>query len=131
MCARRDMTPRPFLSRRAPIYADIPDEKWNDWHWQLSHRLNSVEDFEKVFKEVDILLTPTAPHPAFKIGEQSNSPLAMYLEDIYVSAASLAGLPAISIPAGLVNRMPVGAQLIAPRLKEDLILKIAEFILKK
>jgi lysine 2,3-aminomutase len=53
MRARRDMTPRPFLSRRAPIYADIPDEKWNDWHWQLSHRLNSVEDFEKVLKLTD------------------------------------------------------------------------------
>jgi lysine 2,3-aminomutase len=44
------MTPRPFLSRRAPIYADVPEEKWNDWRWQLSHRLNSVEDIEKVLK---------------------------------------------------------------------------------
>jgi aspartyl-tRNA(Asn)/glutamyl-tRNA(Gln) amidotransferase subunit A len=90
-----------------------------------------IEDFKKVFTEVDIVLTPTSPHPAFKIGEQINDPLAMYLEDIYVSGASLAGLPALSIPAGLVNNMPVGAQLIAPRLKEDLILKIAEFILNK
>ena len=102
-----------------------------------------IEDFNKVFKEVDILLTPTCPHPAFKIGEQSNDPLAMYLEDIFVSGASLAGLPAISIPAGLVKtkksvadktgsvtEMPIGAQLIGPRLKEDLILKIADFILK-
>lgn len=102
-----------------------------------------INDFNKVFKEVDILLTPTCPHPAFKIGEQSNNPLAMYLEDIFVTGASLAGLPAISIPAGLVKtgkpsenqitnkEMPVGAQLIAPRLKENLILKIADFILKK
>jgi len=90
-----------------------------------------IEDFKKAFKEVDILLTPTAPHPAFEIGKQSNDPLANYLEDIFVSNASLAGLPAISIPAGLVDKMPIGAQLIAPRLKEDLILKIAEFILKK
>ena len=55
----------------------------------------------------------------------------MYLEDIFVSGASLAGLPAISIPAGLVDGLPVGAQLIGPRLREDLILKIAEFISKK
>ena len=42
------MSPLPFPSKRAPIYQDVPDEKWNDWRWQLSHRLNSVEDFEKV-----------------------------------------------------------------------------------
>ena len=91
----------------------------------------TIEDFNKAFKDVDILLTPTEPHPAFKIGANSNDVLAMYLEDIFVSGASLAGLPAISIPAGLVDGLPVGAQLIGPRLREDLILKIAEFISKK
>ncbi|MHB8903796.1 MAG: Asp-tRNA(Asn)/Glu-tRNA(Gln) amidotransferase subunit GatA [Patescibacteria group bacterium] len=90
-----------------------------------------IEDFNKAFKNVDLILTPTAPHPAFKIGAHSNDVLAMYLEDIFVGGASLAGLPAISIPAGLVDKMPIGAQLIGPRLREDLILKIAEFILKK
>ena len=90
-----------------------------------------IEDFNKAFKDVDILLTPTEPHPAFKIGANSNDVLAMYLEDIFVSGASLAGLPAIYIPAGLVDGLPVGAQLIGPRLREDLILKIAEFISKK
>ena len=48
VCRSFTMSPTPFVSRRAPIYADVPDEKWNDWRWQLSHRLNSVEDFEKV-----------------------------------------------------------------------------------
>ena len=43
----------PFLSKRAPIYQDVPDEKWNDWRWQLSHRLNTVEDFEKVLTLTD------------------------------------------------------------------------------
>jgi lysine 2,3-aminomutase len=47
------MSPLSFPSRRAPIFIDIPDEKWNDWHWQLSHRLNSIEDFEKVFPLTD------------------------------------------------------------------------------
>ncbi|MEI6835525.1 MAG: Asp-tRNA(Asn)/Glu-tRNA(Gln) amidotransferase subunit GatA [Candidatus Falkowbacteria bacterium] len=77
------------------------------------------QDFSKAFSEFDLLLTPTSPHPAFKIGEISNDPLAMYLEDIYVTGASLAGLPAISIPSGLVNRdgksLPIAGQLIAPR----------------
>lgn len=94
------------------------------------------EDFERIFKEVDILLTPTSPHPAFKIGEQINDPLAMYLEDIYVTGASLAGLPAISIPAGLVatefggKKMPIGAQLIAPRLAEGTLFKVANVLRK-
>jgi len=92
-----------------------------------------IEDFNKVFKEVDILLTPTCPHPAFKIGEQVNDPLAMYLEDIFVTGASLAGLPAMSVPAGKVktkegNEMPVGAQFIAPRLEEGKIFKVVSVL---
>lgn len=89
-----------------------------------------IDDFEKAFKEADILLTPTSPHPAFKIGGQIDNPLTMYLEDIFITGASLAGLPAISIPAGLVEveegkKLPVGAQLIAPRLEEKTLLKVA------
>ncbi|MFA5109404.1 MAG: Asp-tRNA(Asn)/Glu-tRNA(Gln) amidotransferase subunit GatA [Patescibacteria group bacterium] len=92
-----------------------------------------IKDFENVFKEVDLLLTPTEPHPAFKIGEQINDPLAMYLEDIFVTGASLAGLPAISVPAGEVavedgKELPVGAQLIGPRLKESLVLRVASVL---
>lgn len=77
------------------------------------------QDFDKAFKNFDLLVTPTAPHVAFKIGEKSNDPLAMYLEDIYVTGASLAGLPAISIPSGLVDGLPVAGQLIAPRGQEN------------
>lgn len=89
-----------------------------------------IDDFNKAFEKVDVILTPTTPHPAFKLGEQVNDPLAMYLEDIFATGASLAGLPAMSIPAGNVktkegNEMPIGAQLIAPRLREDLIFKAA------
>ncbi|MDP2944637.1 MAG: Asp-tRNA(Asn)/Glu-tRNA(Gln) amidotransferase subunit GatA [bacterium] len=92
-----------------------------------------VKDFAEAFKKVDILLTPTEPHPAFKIGEQVDDPLAMYLEDIFVTGASLAGLPAISVPAGTVEvedgkQMPIGAQIIGPRLKEGLIIKVASVL---
>ena len=90
------------------------------------------QDFEKAFKDFDLLLTPTAPHPAFKIGEKSNDPLAMYLEDIYVTGASLAGLQAISIPTGLVERdgvmLPVAGQLIAPRNSESKLFKAAMLV---
>jgi len=93
-----------------------------------------ISDFETAFKSVDIILTPTCPHPAFKIGAQNDDPLAMYLEDIFVTGASLAGLPAISIPAGLVmpedgdKEMPIGAQLIGPYLSESEILRIANIL---
>ncbi|NCN22059.1 Asp-tRNA(Asn)/Glu-tRNA(Gln) amidotransferase subunit GatA [Candidatus Falkowbacteria bacterium] len=98
-----------------------------------------VEDFNQAFKKVDILLTPTSPHPAFKLGAQNADPLAMYLEDIFVTGASLAGLAAISIPAGEVSvkdgggnlagekveTMPIGLQLIAPKLKENILFRTA------
>lgn len=92
-----------------------------------------IEDFTAAFKKVDLLLTPTSPHAAFKIGEQINDPLTMFLEDVFVTGASLAGLPAMSVPAGLVTmadgkKMPIGAQLIAPRLEEGLLLKVAKFL---
>jgi len=98
-----------------------------------------VEDFNQAFKKVDILLTPTSPNPAFKLGAQNADPLAMYLEDIFVTGASLAGLAAISIPAGEVSvkdgggnlagekveTMPIGLQLIAPKLKENILFRTA------
>lgn len=92
-----------------------------------------IEDFKRAFEKVDLLFTPTTPHPAFKIGERVSDPLAMYLEDVFVTGASLAGLPAISVPAGTIlaegkKEMPIGAQLIAPRLKEDILLKAAKIL---
>jgi aspartyl-tRNA(Asn)/glutamyl-tRNA(Gln) amidotransferase subunit A len=94
-----------------------------------------IEDFENAFKLADIIITPTSPHPAFKIGAQSDDPIAMYLEDIFVTGASLAGLPAISVPAGVVPvkdggniDLPVGVQIIGSYLSEAQVLKIASLI---
>lgn len=88
------------------------------------------KDFEEAFKKVDCLVTPTSPHPAFKIGSHGN-PLEMYLEDIFVSAVSLAGLPAISIPCGMVKpkdgaeKLPIGLQIIGKAFQEAEILSVA------
>jgi aspartyl-tRNA(Asn)/glutamyl-tRNA(Gln) amidotransferase subunit A len=92
-----------------------------------------INDFTAAFKKVDIILTPTEPHPAFKIGEQINDPIAMFMEDIFVTGASLAGLPAISVPAGLAatadgKKLPIGAQVIGPRLEEGLVLRVAQVL---
>jgi len=82
-------------------------------------------DFDGAFNDVDILVGPTAPAPAFKIGEKSEDQIEMYLQDIFTIACNLAGLPAASIPAGFVDGLPVGMQLIGNYLDEATILKVA------
>ncbi len=82
-------------------------------------------DFDAAFKEVDVIMGPTSPHTAFKIGAQTNDPVTMYLEDIYTIAVNLAGLPGISIPAGIVNKLPVGLQIIGRNFSESQLLNIA------
>lgn len=82
------------------------------------------QDFEKVFEKFDVIVGPTTPTTAFKIGEKED-PLSMYLSDIYTVSVNLAGLPAISIPAGKINGLPVGLQIIGPKFAEDKILQVA------
>lgn len=84
-----------------------------------------IQDFEQAFKQVDILLGPTTPSTAFKLGEKIKDPVSMYLSDIYTIAVNLAGLPAISIPAGFSNGLPVGMQLISPPFTEAKLLNVA------
>ncbi|MCZ6566258.1 MAG: Asp-tRNA(Asn)/Glu-tRNA(Gln) amidotransferase subunit GatA, partial [Gammaproteobacteria bacterium] len=83
------------------------------------------EDFKKAFERVDVILGPTTPEPAFKIGEKTNDPVAMYLSDIYTIAVNLAGLPAISVPCGQQGELPVGMQLIGNYFEEDKLLNFA------
>lgn len=89
------------------------------------------QEFKQVFSKVDVILTPTSPHIAFKIGEQVNDPLKMYLEDIFLVGPSLVGLPAISIPAGFSQNMPFGLQIISDKFREDLIFNVAQNFQKK
>lgn len=83
-------------------------------------------DFDAAFESVDLIAGPVTPTPAFKLGELVDDPLAMYLNDLYTLSANLAGLPAISIPAGQSsNGLPIGLQLMAPPLEEDRLLRAA------
>jgi aspartyl-tRNA(Asn)/glutamyl-tRNA(Gln) amidotransferase subunit A len=82
-------------------------------------------DFQTAFEQVDILLGPTSPQPAFKLGEKTEDQVAMYLQDIYTIAGNLAGLPAMSIPAGFSSKLPVGVQLIGNYMQEGRILNAA------
>ena len=82
-------------------------------------------DFLEAFAKVDVILTPTAPGPAFKAGALTKDPVAMYQQDKFTVPVSLAGLPALSMPCGFTEGLPLGAQLIAPAFREDLILALA------
>jgi len=79
-------------------------------------------DFLQAFDQVDMILTPTTPTTAFSLGENTEDPVAMYLQDIYTISANLAGLPAISFPAGMSLGLPIGLQLVGPHLKEATLL---------
>ncbi|MFZ1019640.1 MAG: Asp-tRNA(Asn)/Glu-tRNA(Gln) amidotransferase subunit GatA [Minisyncoccia bacterium] len=87
------------------------------------------KEFEKAFKEVDIIATPTAPFVAWKIGEKSN-PLSVYLADIFTITANMVGVPAISIPSGFSetegNKLPLGIQFMAPHFREDLLFEVGK-----
>ncbi len=82
------------------------------------------KDFEDAFEQVDAILTPVAPTPAFKLGESVNDPLKMYLEDVFTTPASLAGICGLVVPAGLANNLPVGIQILGKRFDEKTILRI-------
>ncbi|ARU60121.1 aspartyl/glutamyl-tRNA amidotransferase subunit A [Tumebacillus avium] len=83
------------------------------------------QDFDNVFADYDLILSPTAPTTAFKLGENVDDPLTMYLNDIYTIPVNLAGIPAISVPCGLANGLPVGLQLIGKAFDESTLLRAA------
>jgi aspartyl-tRNA(Asn)/glutamyl-tRNA(Gln) amidotransferase subunit A len=85
-----------------------------------------ARDFHEVFEQVDVLLTPTAPSDAFAIGEKMDDPITMYLNDVFTVPANLAGLPGISVPAGLSARgLPLGLQLLAKPFDEATLFRAA------
>ena len=91
---------------------------------QQCRRLIS-DDFTQAFNDVDVIMGPTAPTTAFKLGDKKDDPVAMYLADIYTISTNLAGLPGVSIPAGFVNNMPVGLQIIGNYFDEARLLNVA------
>jgi aspartyl-tRNA(Asn)/glutamyl-tRNA(Gln) amidotransferase subunit A len=84
------------------------------------------QDFQKAFKKVDAIFSPVSPTPAFKIGEKTDNPLSMYLSDIFTVSVSLAGIPAISVPAGLSGNLPVGLQIMGNYFEENKLFQLAK-----
>ena len=85
-----------------------------------------MEDFKNAFQTCDVILSPVAPTPAFKIGEKTDDPLTMYLSDIFTLSPNLAGIPAISVPCGFSgDGLPIGLQILGPHMNEEMLLRVA------
>ncbi len=117
------------VKRRIMIGAYALSAGYYDAYYLKAQQIRRLisEDFKTAFSDVDVIMGPTSPSTAFKLGELSddNDPTSMYLEDIYTTSVNLAGLPGMSIPAGQVNGMPVGLQLIGNYFQEAKLLNIA------
>ncbi len=86
-----------------------------------------TQDFLRAFTEVDAIVTPTSPTPAFKLGEKTDDPVAMYLADIYTVTASLAGICGISVPAGVSkDGLPIGVQILGAHFRESTVLRLGQ-----
>jgi len=116
------------VKRRVAIGTYVLSHGYYDAYYLQAQRVRTliVSDFARAFEKVDAVVFPTTPSHAFKIGEKSSDPLAMYLEDIYTIQANLAGLPAISIPLGKVSGLPVGIQFIGKRFGDYALLDLAK-----
>ncbi len=113
------------VKRRIMIGTYALSSGYYDAYYKQAMKVRTLvrEDFDKAFESVDMILTPTAPTPAFKLGENISDPLKMYLGDVFTIPASLAGICGLSIPVGLDNGLPVGAQLLGKRFDEKTILR--------
>ncbi len=118
----------PEVKRRIMLGTYVLSAGYYDAYYLRAQKVRSLiaRDFSEAFQKVDVIITPTAPTPAFKLGEKTADPLAMYLADIYTVTGSLAGVPGISVPCGRTRSgLPVGMQIFGPHFGEGRVLQIA------
>ena len=121
----------PEVKRRIILGTYVLSSGYHDAYYLQAQRVRTLirRDFTLAFEKVDALICPTSPTPAFKIGEKSNDPLAMYLADIFTIATNLAGLPGMSLPCGFADvdgkKLPIGLQLLGKPLDETNLLRLA------
>jgi len=117
----------PEVQRRIMVGAYALSAGYYDAYYLQAQKIRRLikNDFMNAFKDVDVILGPTTPNPAWKIGAKNADPIAEYLEDFYTITANLAGLPGLSMPAGFADGLPVGVQLLAPYFQEGRLLNVA------
>ncbi|MGY4492450.1 Asp-tRNA(Asn)/Glu-tRNA(Gln) amidotransferase subunit GatA [Pseudomonas sp. TE3610] len=115
------------VQRRIMVGAYALSAGYYDAYYLQAQKIRRLikNDFMAAFHDVDVILGPTTPNPAWKIGDKNADPVAEYLEDVYTITANLAGLPGLSMPAGFVDGLPVGVQLVAPYFQEARLLNVA------
>ncbi|PIT88225.1 MAG: Asp-tRNA(Asn)/Glu-tRNA(Gln) amidotransferase GatCAB subunit A [Candidatus Magasanikbacteria bacterium CG10_big_fil_rev_8_21_14_0_10_36_32] len=121
------------VKRRILIGTYALSAGYYDAYYKKAQQVRTLikNDFDKVFKQVDVLVVPTSPFPAFDIGSKSKDPMVLYLSDVFLSPAAIAGVPGLSVPAGkTANGLPVGVQIIGPRIGESEIMRIGHNLMK-
>jgi aspartyl-tRNA(Asn)/glutamyl-tRNA(Gln) amidotransferase subunit A len=116
------------VKRRIMLGTYALSSGYYDAYYLKAQRVRTLltRDFEQAFQKVDAIVTPTAPTPAFKLGEKSDDPLSMYLADIYTVTADLAGIPGISVPCGeTTSGLPIGLQVLGRHFDESTVLRVA------
>jgi aspartyl-tRNA(Asn)/glutamyl-tRNA(Gln) amidotransferase subunit A len=122
------------VKRRIMLGTYVLSSGYYDAYYSKAQKVRALvkKDYQIAFEKCDAILTPTSPSVAFKIGEKSDDPLAMYLSDIYTVSANLAGIPAISIPCGLSSEgLPIGTQLVGKHWSEDVLLNLGNIYEKE
>ena len=117
----------PEVQRRILLGTYVLSSGYFDAYYLRAMKVRTLikQDYDEALKQCDVLLTPTAPDTAFKIGQNDNNPLAMYLGDVCTVTLNLAGLPGLSLPCGYKNGLPIGMQLIGKALDEETLLRVA------
>jgi aspartyl-tRNA(Asn)/glutamyl-tRNA(Gln) amidotransferase subunit A len=117
----------PEVKRRIMLGTYALSSGYYDAYYLRAQKVRTLikQDFDRVFERFDVIISPTTPTVAFKSGEKIDDPLTMYLNDIYTIPVNLAGVPAISLPCGLVNGLPVGLQIIGKAFAEATLLRVA------
>lgn len=115
------------VKRRIMLGNFVLSSGYFDAYYKKAQRVQTLikEEFNKAFSKCDLILTPTSPSTAFKIGEKQNDAISMYLSDVFTVSVNIAGNAAISVPCGFVNNLPFGIQFIAPHFEEDRMLSAA------
>jgi aspartyl-tRNA(Asn)/glutamyl-tRNA(Gln) amidotransferase subunit A len=119
------------VKRRLLIGTYVLSAGYYDAYYTRAQKIRTLikRDFEAAWEKCDVLLTPSTPGSAFALGEKSNDPVSMYLNDIFTVTVNLAGLPAVSVPAGLTeNGLPLGLQVIGKAFEETTVLRAARSI---